>query len=153
MYLVSALLIGLAAGSRTMTAPTAVSWAARLGWLSLGGTALGWLGHALTPVLLTVLALAELVVDQLPSTPSRTVPMLFGARVVSGGFSGAAVGLSGGSAVTGLAAGVVGAVIGTIGGRAARGSLARTFGSDRPAAFIEDGVAIGLACLAMAIAR
>ena len=39
--------------------------------------------------------------------------------------------------------GVVGAVIGTLGGAAARGRLAAAFGSDRPAAFIEDAVAIG----------
>ena len=42
LYLV-AFLIGLVAGLRTMTAPTAVSWAARLGWLSLQGhRSLSW---------------------------------------------------------------------------------------------------------------
>ena len=39
--------------------------------------------------------------------------------------------------------GVVGAVIGTLAARALRGRLAAAFGSDRPAAFIEDAVAIG----------
>ena len=43
--------------------------------------------------------------------------------------------------------GTVGAVIGTLGGRAARAALARTFGSDRPAALLEDAIAIGAALL------
>ena len=43
--------------------------------------------------------------------------------------------------------GVVGAVVGTLGGRSFRGKLAAAFKSDRPAAFIEDAVAIGLAVL------
>jgi uncharacterized membrane protein len=42
----------------------------------------------------------------------------------------------------GLLAGVIGAVIGTLGGRDIRGRLAKAFGSDRPAAIIEDAVAI-----------
>lgn len=47
----------------------------------------------------------------------------------------------------GLLAGIVGAVIGALGGRDFRARLARAFGSDRPAAFIEDAVAIGGALL------
>jgi uncharacterized membrane protein len=50
----------------------------------------------------------------------------------------------------GLIAGVVGAIVGTLGGRALRGQLAAALGSDRPAALIEDGVAIGGAFLVMA---
>jgi uncharacterized membrane protein len=38
-------------------------------------------------------------------------------------------------------------VIGTLGGAAARGKLAASFGKDRPAALIEDVVAIGGAVL------
>jgi uncharacterized membrane protein len=64
-----------------------------------------------------------------------------------GALSGAAVGAAGGSWVGGLAAGVVGAVIGTLGGRAFRAKLAAAFGSDRPAAFVEDAVAVGGALL------
>ena len=41
------LIIGVIAGLRTMTAPAAVSWAARLGWLELGQTNLAFLGYAL----------------------------------------------------------------------------------------------------------
>ena len=49
--------------------------------------------------------------------------------------------------VGGLLAGIAGAVIGTLGGRAFRARLAAAFGNDRPAAFIEDAVAIGGALL------
>lgn len=44
--------------------------------------------------------------------------------------------------VAGVLAGIVGAVIGTLGGRAARARMAAAFGRDRPAALIEDAVAI-----------
>ena len=82
-----ALLAGIVAGSRTFTAPAAVSWAARLGHLDLDGSWLAFMGYAWTPWIFTALALVELVIDQLPSTPSRKVPMQFGARLVSGALS------------------------------------------------------------------
>jgi uncharacterized membrane protein len=137
-----ALLIGIIAGLRAMTAPALVSWAAHLGWLNLNGTWLAFLGNGWAHWVLTILALGELITDQLPSTPSRTVPVQFGARIVTGGVSGAAIGTAAGSMLGGLIAGVIGAVIGTLGGRAIRGQLAKSFGSDRPAALIEDAVAI-----------
>lgn len=136
------LLIGIVAGLRTLTAPAAVSWAAALGILHLDGSWLAFLGHRVTPWIFTVLALGEFVGDQLPSTPSRKVPMQFAARIVSGAVSGAAIGAHGGMLFTGAVAGAVGAVIGTLGGAAARARLAAGFGKDRPAAFLEDAVAV-----------
>lgn len=137
-----ALLLGVVAGLRTFTAPAAASWAAHLGWLNLQGSWLALLGNIWACALLTVLALVELVVDQLPSTPSRTVPVQFGARIASGALCGAALGYAAGSLLIGLVAGIVGAVIGTLVGRAFRARLAAAFGRDPPAAFIEDAVAI-----------
>lgn len=145
-----ALAIGIVAGLRAMMAPAAVSWAARLGMLHLGGTWMAFLGNAWVPWLLTALALFELVTDQLPSTPSRTVPVQFGARILTGALGGAAIGVAGGSMVGGCVAGAVGAVIGTLGGRAFRGRLAAAFGRDRPAALVEDAVAIAGAVLIVA---
>lgn len=142
-----AFLIGVIAGLRAMTAPAAIAWATYLGRLDLGGTWFAFLGNVWARWILTALALVELVTDQLPSTPSRTVPVQFGARILTGGLSGAAIGAAGGAWVGGLLAGVVGAVVGTLGGRAFRAKLAAAFGSDRPAAFIEDAVAIGGALL------
>ena len=144
------LLIGVVAGLRAMTAPAAVSWAARLGWLDLSSTPLAFLGYAFTPWILTVFALGELVTDQLPTTPSRKLRGPFTARVVSGGLSGAAIGAASGEFGIGAVGGVLGAVIGTLGGHAFRARLAAAFGSDRPAALIEDAVAIGGALLIMA---
>ena len=142
-----ALLIGIVAGLRTMTAPTAVSWAVWSGRLALGGSWLAFLGYSWTPWIFLLLALGEFVGDQLPSTPSRTVPMQFGARLVSGALCGAAIGSPHGAMIGGLVAGIVGAVIGTVAGHAFRLRLAAAFKKDPPAAFIEDAIAIGGAWL------
>jgi uncharacterized membrane protein len=142
VVVVLAFLIGIVAGLRTMTAPAAISWAAYLGWLRLGDTPFAFMGYSWTPWVLTVLALGELVADQLPSTPSRTVPVQFSGRIVMGAISGAALGVPSGGLIFGALAGVLGAAIGTLGGHAARAKLAAAFGKDMPAAFIEDAVAI-----------
>jgi uncharacterized membrane protein len=145
-----ALIIGCVAGLRTLTAPAAVSWAAHLGRLHLDGTWLAFLGYAWTPWILSLLAAGELIVDQLPSTPSRTMPLGFGARIVAGGVCGAAVGTAGGTMVGGMLAGAAGAVIGTLAGHSFRVRLAAAFRRDRPAAIIEDAIALG-AALAIAM--
>jgi uncharacterized membrane protein len=142
VVIVLALLIGIIAGLRAMTAPAAVSWAAHAGWLALSGSPLEWFGNTWTTWIVTVLAIGELITDQLPSTPSRTVPIQFGTRILSGGLCGAAIGVASGSMAIGGVLGAIGAIIGTLGGRAARGALAAKFGRDPPAAIIEDVVAI-----------
>lgn len=134
--------IGIVAGLRAMTAPAAVSWAAALGWINVSETPLAFMGYAWTPWIFTVLALVELVTDQLPSTPSRKVPPQFAARIIMGGLAGATIGAGFGLLLVGLIAGIVGAVAGTYGGAAARGRLAAAFGRDLPAALIEDAVAV-----------
>ena len=78
--------------------------------------------------------------------------MQFIARVLSGAISGAAIATRGGNLGLGVLAGAVGAVIGTEVGAAARAGLARSFGRDRPAAFLEDAVAVGGAVIIAAIA-
>jgi len=147
MILMLAFMIGVVAGLRAMTAPAAVSGAAYLGVLPLAGTPLAFLGHPVTCAILVVLAIGELIADQLPKTPSRKVPIQFGTRIVTGALSGAALGAAGGMLIGGLIAGAVGAVIGTLGGAAGRAQLAKAFGRDLPAALIEDAVAIGAAVL------
>jgi uncharacterized membrane protein len=144
MFYAVELLAGVTAGSRVFVALAATSWAARLGYLNLEGSWLAFMGYAWTPWIFTALALVEMVTDQLPSTPSRKVPMQFGARIVSGAVSGATIGVSSGFWVAGLVAGVVGAVIGTLGGAEIRSRMAKAFGRDTPAAFIEDVGAIVL---------
>lgn len=142
MVYLLALLIGVVAGLRALTAPAAISWAAHLGWLDLSGTWLSFMSSIWAVVILTALAIIELVTDQLPSTPSRKVPQQFGARILMGAVAGAAIGVPAGSWIAGLVAGIIGAIIGTYGGAALRAKLAESFGKDPPAAFIEDAIAI-----------
>ncbi|HEY0686443.1 MAG TPA: hypothetical protein VGD45_29160 [Steroidobacter sp.] len=146
LYLL-ALLIGVVAGLRAMTAPAAVSFAAHYGLLGLSGTWLAFLGYRWTPWIFLVLAIGELIADQLPSTPSRKVPVQFGTRILMGAATGGAMGVAAGSLWVGAAIGVIGAIIGTFGGAAARARMAAAFGKDPPAAFIEDAVAIAGAVL------
>lgn len=152
-----ALIFGIVAGSRTLTAPAAVSWAARLGLLDLDGSWLAFMGYAWTPWIFTGLAVVELITDQLPSTPSRKVPAQFGARIVSGALCGATLGASAGGSqgswIAGLLAGVIGAVAGTYGGAEICARMAKAFGRDLPAALIEDAGAIVLALIAMGALR
>jgi uncharacterized membrane protein len=150
MVYILALLIGIVAGLRAMTAPAAIAWAAYLGWLNLSGSWLSFMGTIWAVGIFTILAVVELVTDQLPSTPSRKVPQQFGARLIMGALTGAAIGTPYGGWIVGLVAGIVGAAIGTYGGAAVRGKLAASFGKDPPAAFIEDAVAIVAAYLIIA---
>jgi len=145
---VLAIIIGVVAGLRSMLAPAVVSWGVRLGALQVTGTWLVFLGKLWVVWLFTVLAVGELIVDQLPTTPARTMPVPFTARLASGALTGAAIGADRGNWVAGAGAGAVGAAIGTLAGRAARARLAAAFGRDRPAAFIEDAVAIVVALAA-----
>jgi uncharacterized membrane protein len=140
---VLAFLIGVVAGLRSMTAPAVVSWAARLGWLPLENTWLAFLGSAITPYILSVLAIAELINDKLPKTPSRKTPVPFAARVVVGALCGAALGAPSQALIGGLLAGVLGAVAGTLGGYEARTRLVKALGGkDLPIALLEDAIAI-----------
>ena len=82
--LVLAFLIGVVAGLRCLTAPAAVAWAAHRNWLNLRGSQLSFMGSTIAVVIFTLLAALELVVDQLPSTPSRLKPPGLIARFVLG---------------------------------------------------------------------
>jgi len=138
-----AFLIGVVAGLRAFTAPAAVSWAARLGWLHLENTWLAFLGYSAAPYILTVLALGELINDKLPKTPSRKAPPGFIARIVTGAICGAARGVVGDAIIGGLVIGAIGAVAGTLGGYELRSRLVRaTGGNDLPIALLEDAIAV-----------
>ena len=136
--------IGIITGLRSMTAPAAVSWAARLMWLNLAQTPLAFLGYAATPYIFTILAIGELVVDKLPRTPSRKKPGPFIGRVVIGALCGAALCAgSGQSALLGAIFGAAGGVAGTLGGYEARTRLVKSLQApDFVIALIEDAVAV-----------
>lgn len=126
-----------------MTPPAAVSWASRLGRLRLGNTSLAFLGFAATPYVLSLFAVAELISDKLPKTPSRKTPAPFAARIVTGAFSGAALGARSGELAGGGIAGALGGVAGTLTGYEFRRRLVKaTGGKDLPIAVLEDAIAI-----------
>jgi uncharacterized membrane protein len=143
VVLLFALLIGVVAGLRTLTAPTVVAWAAVLHWINLDGTWASWLGHPVTVTILTILAVIELITDKLPKTPDRTTAAQFGARIILGAFAGAVIGVAWAYTWSGLGAGMVGAVLGTLGGYATRKRLvAANDDHDLPIALLEDTVAV-----------
>lgn len=147
--LISAFIIGVACGLRAIVGLAAVSWAASSQHLPLQGTWLSFLGKRVTPFITSFMALGELVTDKLPKTPSRLVPPQFGARIVMGALSGAAIGLSHEHFTVGLIVGIVGSVVGTFVGVKGRGLAAKSFGRDLPAALLEDVIAIALAFVAL----
>jgi uncharacterized membrane protein len=137
-------LLGCVAGLRSLTAPAAVCWGARLGWLHLSGTKLGFTGSILTVVIVTLLAVFELVNDKLPKTPARTAPPGLIARILMGGFCGAALALSSGASLSvAVVIGIIGALVGTFGGYNVRHALVtRAHLPDLPVALIEDAIAV-----------
>jgi uncharacterized membrane protein len=134
--LVVAFALGVVAGLRSLTAP-AVLLVAR--------------HYRVAGLIVSVLAVAELIADLLPNTPSRTAPMPLGARIVSGAFVGWFV-ASGGPAtrVAGGVAGIIGALVGTFVGHDLRLKAIARIGAI-PAALVEDVVAVGIAVLAVVV--
>jgi uncharacterized membrane protein len=143
--LVHTVLIGIIAGLLSLTAPAVVAWGAHLGWLTLQNTALAFVGSTTAVVIFTLLAVFEIGVDKRPSTPSRLAPGVLIARVVCGGFCGAAIAASGGQAIVfGVGLGAVGAVAGAYVGHALRTRLVRALTvPDWVIAVLGDAVAIG----------
>ena len=153
LVIVFALLIGVVAGLRALTPPAVVAWAAWLGWLPVDGTWAEWVGNPITVGVLSVPLVVELVTDQLPKTPSRTVPPQFIARLVTAAFAGAVIGAGTHHTILGIGAGMIGAVLGTLGGYQARSRLvAANGGRDLPVALAEDALAVlgGFAVVAVA---
>ena len=137
--------VGVIAGLRALTAPTVVSWAARLNWLALSNSWAAFLGYSATPYIFTLLAIGELVNDKLPKTPSRKAPPSFAFRVITGAFSGAALSMGANqSAAIGAVCGGLGAVAGTLGGYEVRSRLVKALHvPDYVIALMEDAVAVG----------
>ena len=140
-------LIGFVAGLRSLTAPAAVSWGARLGWLNLDGSPFAFMDSTVALLGFSLLALAEFGADLHPSTPSRTRPGPLFARVTMGGLSGACLcAAANRSLLAGAALGGLGALVGTFGGYQGRTRLVRALGvRDRVVAVAEDLIAIVLA--------
>jgi uncharacterized membrane protein len=142
--LACAFMLGVAGGARTMLPAATVSRAVRSGTLGVTGTPLAFAEGRNLNRILVGLALAEIVADKLPMTPSRKHTAAFAARVLSGALAGAVVGIGPRRPALGALLGIAGAIVGTEGGAAFRSWLASLFDRDLPAAVIEDLVALAL---------
>ena len=150
---ISALVLGVVCGLRSMVGLAAASWAANRQQIPLEGTWLSFLGFRFTPYITSLLAIGEVINDKLPKTPSRLVPPQFGGRVAMGALTGSAFGLSQGHLIIGALSGIIGSVVGTLAGANARAFVAKLFGRDFPAALLEDILAVALAVVAIVTLR
>jgi len=115
--LLAVLIVGFATGLRTFTPMAFICWVAVWGWLPLGGSRLAFLGTETGAIIVTALALFELVGDKLPITPGRTTKGPLGGRILIGIFASASLALGMGHswillAVCGAVAAVAGAFAG-----------------------------------------
>ena len=144
MAFVLLFLLGFVDGLRSLTAPAIVCWAAHLGWLHFAGTWFAFLDHRSTLMLLTLLAIIELIIDKLPKTPARTAPLGLIARIVLGGGSGLALATGAGISVP-LAAVIapIGAIAGAFAGyNVRRAAVLKAHLPGFVAAIAEDAIAI-----------
>jgi uncharacterized membrane protein len=138
------LLLGCLTGLRSMTAPAVLCWAAHLGWLNFAGTRLAFIDRPVTLVVLTLLAVVELIADKLPKTPARTAPPGLIARIVLGCLCGVALATSarGNLPVAAIVA-AVGALTGTLVGYKTRHTVVlRAHVPDFAVALAEDVIAV-----------
>jgi len=144
LALLLAFFIGFLSGLRSLTPAAATAWPTHFGWLKLS-RALAWIGTTPAIVIVTLLALTELVTDKLPQTPSRTAPLGLIARVLMGALTGACVATAAAQGtVVGALLGIVGAMAGTFGGYQARTRLVKSLGTpDFVVAVLEDLVTVG----------
>jgi uncharacterized membrane protein len=143
MGLLLAFLIGLFTGLRSLMSPALTAWAAYLGWLTLESP-LSWIGSVPAVVILSILAVGELVADKLPMTPARTGALGLFARFTSGALTGACLASAGDqSMIFGAVLGAAGGIIGGFAGYQARTRLVKALGTkDINVALVEDVIAI-----------
>lgn len=143
--LVFALGLGVFAGLRSLTPPAAVAWAAHMNWIDLQRSALRFMGSPITVIILALLAIGELVIDKLPTTPSRKALFPFLGRILTGGFSGGVMCAGADrSPVLGAMLGAVGGLIGTLVGYEVRTRSVKALKvPDFVVALAEDVVAVG----------
>ncbi len=140
-------MLGVSAGLRSMTPVAIVAWAAQLGWPDLRQTNLGLMAAPATAWVFTLFACGELVVDKLPSTPSRLAAGPLGVRILMGALcSATACAATHQSIAVGALVGAIGGVAGAFAGYHARRHL--TTNLKWPALH----VAVAEDCLAIAIA-
>ena len=150
-WLLAIPLLGVATGLRSLTPMAVLCWFAYLGYLPVDGTWASWTGRLSVAVVLTVLAVGELVADKFPWIPNRTAPGPLIWRLVLGGLAGSITATAmDGPGLEGVLLGVVGAGLGAFGGFMIRHDLRETFlCADWPVAVAEDVITVFFAIVAM----
>jgi uncharacterized membrane protein len=113
-----AFLLGLVAGLEAFVAPAAVSWAACFGHFHVAGTHFAFMGHFATAIILTLLAIAEILYIRTPkSADSKAFPGKLVLRIALGAFTGAVIGSSHqtNTLFDSAACGAIGAIASTFG--------------------------------------
>jgi uncharacterized membrane protein len=153
LFFFGAVTIGVASGLRTFTPIALLSWVAIWGWVPLAGSRLAFLGTFPGALIVSFLALGELVGDKLPITPSRLAAGPLGARVVTASLAAAALSIGAGEPwILGIICGALGSLGGAYAGFHARHALVRRFRiRDWIIAVAEDLVTIGLVLLVLAL--
>lgn len=143
--LLVAFCLGGLTGLRTFTPITVFAWTLHLHEAAIPNSPLHFLHTLPAAIILTILAVGELIADKLPFTPSRLEWMGLAGRVVLGAICGIVSGQAwGGSWALSGAMGVVGAVVGALFGYEIRKGWAHSLHwHDLPVALIEDAIAIG----------
>ena len=146
-------LLGVTTGLRSMTPMALICWYAHFGYLPVDGTWAAWTAHLWVAVLLTVLAVAELIGDKLPRAGNRTAPGPLFFRLIMAGMAGsiAAGGLNE-PGLEGVLLCVLGALLGAFGGFMLRRDLVEKLDcKDWHVAVAEDLIAILGAAFALHI--
>ena len=137
--------IGFVCGLRALTAPAVVAWAAHLHRIDLNPTMLRFMGATAAVATFTLLAVGELIADQLPSAPNRTDLSGLIPRILLGALCGASLLASQSQSIAiGSLLGAAGGVAGAFGGFQARTRLVKKLKlPDFVIATLEDVFAIG----------
>ncbi|PZQ55979.1 MAG: DUF4126 domain-containing protein [Phenylobacterium zucineum] len=149
--MIRSILIGLVAGMRAMTPLAAVSRAARHGKLPADSGAPALLRNPLVAAGIQALAAGELWGDKLKSAPDRIVPAGIAARLVTGGWAGAALAPRR-QALLGAALGAGAAVAAGYLTFGARMRAMRRYGQTQTG-LVEDALTVGATQMIVASAR
>jgi uncharacterized membrane protein len=107
------------------------------------------MGSTAAVAIFSILALAEIVNDKLPATPSRLAPPSLAIRSITGALAGTALAIAAGQSVLlGIVLGALGALAGSFLGYYIRHGIVTGLKlPDFPIALLEDAIAIGCGLL------
>jgi uncharacterized membrane protein len=141
----SALLLGVTAGLRSMTAPAALALAQQQ---KFGRESVWPLNSPRVGRVLMAMAVGEMILDKLPFAPNRIAPGVLTGRLLSGAMCGAAV--SRDDQKNGALLGVVGALAGSFAGYFLRKGAVKASGlPDAVIALAEDALAVAVGWVAV----